>query len=74
LAPHRSLDRKRWKGHGLSGYFAREIVLRVTDFYALPMAGVFIISLGTIWRRALVPRQLGTVSFVAALYFCWSSV
>jgi hypothetical protein len=32
------------------------MVLRVSDFYALRMAGVFMISLGAIWWRALMPR------------------
>jgi hypothetical protein len=49
-------------------YFGREIMLQVSNIYALRMAGVFMISLGTIWwRTGLMPRWLATISFLVAL-------
>lgn len=49
-------------------YFGRYIMLEVSNIYALRMAGVFMISLGTIWwRTGVMPRWLATVSYVVAL-------
>jgi hypothetical protein len=49
-------------------YFGRVIMLQVSNVYAIRMAGVFMISLGTIWwRTGLMPRWLAVVSFLAAL-------
>jgi hypothetical protein len=49
-------------------YFGRTIMLQTANIYALRMAGVFMISLGTIWwRTGLMPRWLATLSFVVAL-------
>jgi hypothetical protein len=49
-------------------YFGREIMLQVSNIYAIRMAGVFMISLGTIWwRTGLMPRWLATISFLVAL-------
>jgi hypothetical protein len=49
-------------------YFGRVIMLQVSNVYAVRMAGVFMISLGTIWwRTGLMPRWLAVVSFLVAL-------
>jgi hypothetical protein len=49
-------------------YFGREIMLQVSNIYAIRMAGVFMISLGTIWwRTGSMPRWLATISFLVAL-------
>ena len=49
-------------------YFGRVIMLQVSNVYAIKMAGVFMISLGTIWwRTGLMPRWLAVVSFLVAL-------
>ena len=49
-------------------YFGRLIMLQISNIYALRMAGVFMISLGTIWwRTGLMPRWLATISFLVAL-------
>ncbi len=49
-------------------YFGRIIMLQTANIYALRMAGVFMISLGTIWwRTGLMPRWLATLSFLVAL-------
>ncbi len=49
-------------------YFGRVIMLQISNIYALRMAGVFMISLGTIWwRTGLMPRWLAAVSFLVAL-------
>ncbi len=49
-------------------YFGRVIMLQVSNVYAIKMAGVFMISLGTIWwRTGVMPRWLAVVSFLVAL-------
>jgi hypothetical protein len=49
-------------------YFGRAVMFRISNVYALRMAGVFMISLGTIWlRTGLMPRWLALVSYVLAL-------
>ncbi len=49
-------------------YFARSLMLHISSVYALRMAGVTMISLGTIWMRTgLMPRWLAWVTFSLAL-------
>ena len=49
-------------------YFARALMLHISNVYALRMAGVTMISLGTIWMRTgLMPRWLALVTFSLAL-------
>jgi hypothetical protein len=49
-------------------YFGRVIMLQVSNIYALRMAGVFMISLGTIWwRTGLMPRWLAVISYLVAV-------
>ena len=49
-------------------YFGRVVILQVSNIYALRMAGVFMISLGTIWwRTGLMPRWLAIISYLVAL-------
>jgi len=49
-------------------YFARALMFQVSNVYALRMAGVFMISLGTIWlRTGLLPRWLALVTYLLAL-------
>ena len=49
-------------------YFARSLMLHISNVYALRMAGVTMISLGTIWMRTgLMPRWLAWVTFSLAL-------
>jgi hypothetical protein len=49
-------------------YFGRVVMLQVSNIYALRMAGVFMISLGTIWwRTGLMPRWLAILSYLVAL-------
>ena len=49
-------------------YFGRVVMLQVTNIYAIRMAGVFMISLGTIWwRTGLMPRWLAIISYLVAL-------
>jgi len=41
---------------------------RITNVYAIRMAGVFMISLGTIWvRTRLMPRWLAFLTYALAL-------
>ncbi len=48
--------------------FGRATMLQVSNVYALRMAGVFMISLGTIWlRTGLMPRWLVFVTYAFAL-------
>ena len=43
-------------------------MLQISNVYALRMAGVFMISLGTIWlRTGLMPRWLAVVTYLLAL-------
>lgn len=48
--------------------FGREVTFRVSNTYALRMAAVFMLSLGTIWfRTRTMPRWLAFVTYSAAL-------
>lgn len=48
--------------------FGHQVMLQISSVYALRMAGVFMISLGTIWyRTGLMPRWLVIVTYTAAL-------
>src|SRR5215467_2061384 len=47
----------------------RTVMYRITNVYAVRMAGVFMISLGTIWvRTRLMPRWLAFLSYALALW------
>ena len=49
-------------------YFSRALMLQISNIYALRMAGVFMISLGTIWlRTGLMPRWLAVITYLVAL-------
>jgi hypothetical protein len=46
----------------------RTVMYRITNVYAVKMAGVFMISLGTIWvRTRLMPRWLAFFTYASAL-------
>jgi hypothetical protein len=48
--------------------FGREVMFQITNVYALRMAGVFMISVATIWlRTGLMPRWLVVGTYVLAL-------
>jgi len=48
--------------------FGRAVMLQVSNVYALRMAGVFLISLGTMWlRTGVMPRWLAIVTYLVAL-------
>lgn len=48
--------------------FGRAVMVQVTNVYALRMAGVFMISLGTTWHRTgVMPRWLVVVTYVVAV-------
>jgi hypothetical protein len=48
--------------------FAREIMLQISNVYALRMAAVFMISVATIWlRTSVMPRWIVISSYVLAL-------
>jgi hypothetical protein len=48
-------------------YFARSVMFQISNVYALRMAGVFMISLGTIWlRTGAMPKWLSVITYVAA--------
>ena len=48
--------------------FGREVMLQISNVYALRMAGVFMISLGTMWlRTGLMPRWLVIITYLIAL-------
>jgi hypothetical protein len=48
--------------------FAREVTYRITNVYAIKMAAVFMISLGTIWvRTRVMPRWLAFLTYALAL-------
>ncbi len=50
-------------------YFGREVMLQINGHYAVRMAGVFMISLGTIWlRTGLMPRWLVVTTYGFALF------
>ena len=48
--------------------FVREATYRINNVFAVKMAGVFMISLGTIWvRTRVMPRWLALLTYVLAL-------
>ena len=48
--------------------FGRAVMWRITNIYAIRMAGVFMISLGTIWlRTGLMPRRWAILTYALAL-------
>jgi hypothetical protein len=48
--------------------FGRAVMLQISNVYALRMAGVFMLSLGTVWfRTGLMPRWLVVTTFLLAL-------
>jgi hypothetical protein len=48
--------------------FARTVMYRITNVYAIKMAGVFMISLGTMWvRTRVMPRWLALLTYALAL-------
>lgn len=48
--------------------FGRAVMLQISNVYALRMAGVFMISLGTAWlRTGLMPRWLIVLTYLLAL-------
>ncbi len=48
--------------------FAREVMLQISNVYALRMAGVFMISLATIWlRTGIMPRWVVAITYLVAL-------
>lgn len=49
-------------------YFARSVMLQVSNVWGVRFAGVFMISLATIWiRTGLMPRWLAMVTYALAL-------
>lgn len=53
--------------------FARTVTYRITNVYAIKMAGVFMISLGTIWvRTRVMPRWLALLTYALALGLLFS--
>jgi len=49
-------------------YFGRVVMYQISTIYALRMAGVFMISLGTIWwRTGLMPRWLALITYLLAV-------
>lgn len=62
--------------------FGRAIIFKFNNVFAVRMAGMFIISLGTIWYRTrLMPRWLSLTTFVIAVillfgvtYVPWSTL
>ena len=48
--------------------FGRTVMYQITNIYAMRMAGVFMMSLGTIWIRArTMPRVLALLTYALAL-------
>lgn len=48
--------------------FGRAVMLQVSNIYALRMAGVLLISLGTMWlRTGVMPRWLAFVTYAVAI-------
>lgn len=48
--------------------FARTVIYTVTNVYAIRMAGVFMLSLGTIWvRTRVMPRVFVVVTYLLAI-------
>ena len=49
-------------------YFTRALMIQLSNVYALRMAGVFMLSLGTIWlRTGLMPRWLVILTYLLAV-------
>jgi hypothetical protein len=49
-------------------YFSRSLMFQLVNVYAIRMAGVFMLSLGTIWLRTrLIPRWLTILTYLLAL-------
>jgi hypothetical protein len=49
-------------------YFGRALMIQLSNVYALRMAGVFMISLGTIWwRTGIMPRWLVIITYLLAV-------
>ena len=49
-------------------YFTRALMIELSNVYALRMAGVFMLSLGTIWlRTGLMPRWLVILTYLLAV-------
>jgi hypothetical protein len=49
-------------------YFGRALMIELSNVYALRMAGVFMLSLGTIWlRTGLMPRWLVILTYLLAV-------
>jgi hypothetical protein len=49
-------------------HFGRALMFQISNDYALRMAGVFMISLGTIWlRTGIMPRWLVVITYLLAL-------
>ena len=49
-------------------YFSRALMIQLSNVYALRMAGVFMISLATIWwRTGLIPRWLVILTYLLAV-------
>ena len=49
-------------------YFGRVVMFQISTIYALRIAGVFMISLGTIWwRTGLMPRWLALITYLLAV-------
>jgi hypothetical protein len=54
--------------------FGRSLMSQFFTIYALRMAGVFVISLGTIWlRTGLMPRWLSFITYLFALVLILST-
>ena len=48
--------------------YSRAVMYRISNVYAIRMAGVFMISLGTIWiRTQVMPRLLAFLTYALAL-------
>ncbi len=49
--------------------FGRAVMYNITNIYAIRMAGVFMLSLGTIWvRTGVMPRGLAFLTYIVALF------
>lgn len=49
-------------------YFGRALMFQTSNVYALRMAGVFMISLATVWwRTGILPRWLALITYLLAL-------
>jgi hypothetical protein len=49
-------------------YLSRSVMYQITSIYAVRMAGVFMISLGTLWvRTGAMPRWLALITYLVAI-------